>query len=68
MTAVPAFGVDLWAGDLLVLTDDWQGKLNELSPGLSRSAGDLVQILLAVHEGEMELPELFWGDAGLRKG
>ena len=69
-------GTTIWSGFvneevsqllLLARTDDWQGKLNELGPGLCRSAGgrrDVIEILLTIHEGEMEFPELFRGDAG----
>ena len=69
-------GTTIWSGFvneevsqhlLLARTDDWQSKLNELGPCLGRSAGggrDVVEILLTVHEGEMEFPELFWGGPG----
>lgn len=57
---------------LLVLADDGQGELNELGPSLGRGTvgrRDVVKILLAVHKGEVELPELLRGDTGnLRKG
>jgi len=57
---------------LLVLADDWQGELNELGPSLGRGAigrRDVVEILLTVHKGEVELPEPLRGDTGnLRKG
>ena len=52
---------------LFVRTDDGQGELNELSPRLGGGAfggRDVVEILLTVHESDMEVPELFWGDAG----
>lgn len=48
---------------LFILADDGQGELNELGPGLSGGAlgrRDVVEILLAVHKCEMELPELLW--------
>jgi len=57
---------------LLFLADDGQGELNELGPRLSRGAvgrRNVVEILLAVHKGDMELPEPLRGDAGnLREG
>jgi len=56
---------------LLVLADDGQGELNELGPSLGRSAvgrRDVVEILLAVHEGEVELPELIRGDTRNLRG
>ena len=57
---------------LLVLADDGQGELNELGPSLGRGTvgrRDVVKILLGVHKGEVELPELLRGDTGnLRKG
>lgn len=46
---------------LLVLADDGQSELNELGPGLGRGAfgrRDVVEILLTVHKGDMELPEV----------
>jgi hypothetical protein len=52
---------------LFVLTDDGQGELNELGPSLGRGAvgrRDVVEILLAVHKGDVELPELLWGNTG----
>ena len=69
-------GATIWSGFvdeeasqdiLLIHADDRQGQLNELGPGLGRSAGgrrDIVEIFLTVHEGEMEFPELFWGGPG----
>jgi len=65
-------GKEVSQGLLLVLTDDGQGELNELGPRLSRGAAgrrNVVEILLAVHKGDMELPKLFWTDTGnLRVG
>ena len=57
---------------LLVLADDGQGELDELDPSLGRSAigrRNIVEILLAVHKGDVELPEFLRGDTGhLREG
>ena len=65
-------GKEVSQGLLLVRADDGQGEVNQLGPGLARGAAgrrDVVEILLAVHEGEMELPELLRGDAGdLKEG
>jgi len=52
---------------LLIRADDGQGNVNELGPGLGRGAvrgGNVVEILLSVHEGDMEFPELLRSDAG----
>jgi len=54
-----------------VLADDGQGELNELGPSLGRGAvgrRDIVEILLAIHKGEVEIPELLWGDTGNLRG
>ena len=54
-------------GFFLVCADDGQGEVNQLGPSLARGAAgrrDVVEILLTVHEGQMELPELLRGDAG----
>jgi len=69
-------GTTVWSGfvgeevsqDLLfVLAGDGQSKLNDLGPGLGRGATgrrDVVEILLTIHKGEMEFPELLGGNAG----
>ena len=52
---------------LLIRADDGQGKLNELGPGLGRGAvrgRNVVEVLLTVHEGDMEVPELLRSDTG----
>jgi len=60
-------GKEVGQGPLLVLADDGQGKFDELGPGLRRGAGgrgDVIKVILAVHKGDMEFPELSRADAG----
>ena len=56
----------------LVWADDGQCEIDELGPGLGGGAArgrNIVEILLTVHEGEVELPELFRGYTGnLKEG
>jgi len=52
---------------LFVLADNGQGELDELGPSLNRSAvgrGNIVEILLMTHEGEMKGPELLGANTG----
>jgi len=52
---------------LLVLADDGQGELNEFGPRLSGGAvgrRNVIEIILAVHKGDVELPKLFGTDTG----
>ena len=60
-------GEELGQPPLFVITDNGQGQLDELSPGLKRGTvgrRDVKEILLTVHKGEMKLPELLWAKAG----
>lgn len=59
-------GEELSQGPLFVFTDDRQGELDELCPGLSRGAVGgrfVIEIFLTVHKGEMKLPKLLRGNA-----
>ena len=63
-------GKEVGQGPLLVLADDGQGEFDELGPSLRRGAvsrGDVIKVLLAIHKGDVEFPELFRADTNKLK-